>query len=187
MGFIDAVATVLRKYAVFKGTASRSEYWYFVLFLLLVSFAAALLDNWFAPLAGFNFDALWAGDLSQQPNPVSQIAALMLTLPTLGVTARRFHDGGHSAKWLYLLMIPLGYGVLALVGTIFVLISGAAFTFEILLPVVFLILPMALTMLAVGVVFFAFSLQPTRSFFDGNRYAEPYVPKWLDGLDGTTS
>lgn len=187
LGFIDAVATVLRKYAVFKGTASRSEYWYFVLFLLLVSISASLLDSWLMPSAGARLSSLLSADLSQRLSPVSQIAALMLTLPSLGVTARRFHDGGHSAKWLYLLMFPLGYGVLALVGTIFVLISGEPFTFEVLLPVLFLILPMALTMLAVAVVFFAFSLQPTRSFFDGNKYAEPYVPKWLDGLEGTTS
>lgn len=187
LGFIDAVATVLRKYAVFKGTASRSEYWYFVLFLILVSIAAGLVDNWFFPRPFFGMSDGGFVGFAESPTPFSQLVSLALLLPTLGVTARRFHDAGHSAKWLYLLLIPVGYGVLAAIGSIIVIFSADVLTFEVLLPLVFLLLPMILTMLAVGIVFLAFSLQPSRSFFDGNKYAEPYVPRWPDGLEGTTS
>lgn len=37
MGFKEAVRTCLNKYATFSGRASRSEYWYFSLFVTLVA------------------------------------------------------------------------------------------------------------------------------------------------------
>jgi len=36
MGFFDAVETCLKKYAVFRGRAPRSEYWWFTLFILII-------------------------------------------------------------------------------------------------------------------------------------------------------
>lgn len=36
---------VLKDYIVFKGRASRSEYWYFVLFNIIFSIAAMIIDN----------------------------------------------------------------------------------------------------------------------------------------------
>ena len=37
MGFTEAIRTCLReKYFTFKGRASRSEYWYYTLFMFLV-------------------------------------------------------------------------------------------------------------------------------------------------------
>ena len=37
MSFIDAVHSALTKYATFTGRARRSEYWWFVLFNVIVS------------------------------------------------------------------------------------------------------------------------------------------------------
>ena len=39
------VQTVFRKYAVFDGRAQRSEFWYFVLFNLVVSIVLAIVDS----------------------------------------------------------------------------------------------------------------------------------------------
>lgn len=44
MNFQTAIRTCFTKYAVFDGRASRSEYWSFFLFLLLLFFAAGLVD-----------------------------------------------------------------------------------------------------------------------------------------------
>src|SRR5262249_41206369 len=44
MGFGQAIATCFRKYAVFSGRASRSEYWFFVLFELLVYIVLLIAD-----------------------------------------------------------------------------------------------------------------------------------------------
>ena len=37
MGFVDAIKTCLAKFFVFSGRAVRSEYWWFVLFVVVVS------------------------------------------------------------------------------------------------------------------------------------------------------
>ena len=43
MGFGDAVRTCLKKYGDFDGRAIRSEFWWWVLFVALVQFAAAIV------------------------------------------------------------------------------------------------------------------------------------------------
>lgn len=75
MGFGQAVSTCLRKYAEFEGRASRSEYWYFALFCLLLSIAEQLFS---LPLA------------------LRSLVNLALLLPSLAVTTRRLHDRDHS-------------------------------------------------------------------------------------------
>ena len=37
MGFNESVKSVFSKYATFSGRASRSEYWYFVLFNVIIT------------------------------------------------------------------------------------------------------------------------------------------------------
>ena len=43
MGFGDAVRTCWKKYGDFDGRAVRSEFWWWVLFIALVQFAAAIV------------------------------------------------------------------------------------------------------------------------------------------------
>jgi uncharacterized membrane protein YhaH (DUF805 family) len=43
MSFGDSVETCLRKYADFKGCASRAEFWWFVLFAFLAHVAAQIV------------------------------------------------------------------------------------------------------------------------------------------------
>ena len=37
MNYVEAVATCYSKYATFSGRATRSEYWFFTLFALIIS------------------------------------------------------------------------------------------------------------------------------------------------------
>ena len=74
--FLEAVKVCLTKYVDGKGRASRSEYWYFALFTLIV-------------------DVLTAG-----------VAAIFLLLPSITVTVRRLHDVGRSAWSLLLVLVP---------------------------------------------------------------------------------
>ena len=82
MGFGDAVRVCLRKYATFSGRASRPEYWWFVLFLFLVTGAAAAVD-------GVIFGA--SADASA---PLSTVIGLTTLLPSLAAAFRRLHDTG---------------------------------------------------------------------------------------------
>ena len=100
MTFKDSVRTVLReKYATIEGRAPRSEYWWFFLFYLLVSFALGPVD-----LALF-------GD--QTVNPLGTIFGVLVLIPFVTVGVRRLHDRDMSGWWYLLILIPL-IGSLAL-------------------------------------------------------------------------
>jgi hypothetical protein len=45
MTFAGAIKTCFTKYADFRGTAARPEYWYFVLFTILVSIVLSTVDS----------------------------------------------------------------------------------------------------------------------------------------------
>ena len=68
----------LQHYADFNGRARRSEYWYFALFNLIISF-----------VIGFTF------------------GVIAVFIPGLAVSVRRLHDIGRSGWWLLLSLIPL--------------------------------------------------------------------------------
>jgi uncharacterized membrane protein YhaH (DUF805 family) len=88
--FPTAIKTCLRKYVEFNGRASRSEFWYFVLFQFLVYVAAAILG------AGMG-----------ENNVLYGLAALGLLLPALGAEVRRLHDIDRSGWWVLLGLIPI--------------------------------------------------------------------------------
>ena len=96
MSFMTAVQTVLSKYATFTGRARRSEYWWFVLFYVIVSALATAIDT----VAGLPQTGGYG--------PVTVVATLALLLPSLAVTARRLHDTGRSGWWMLLSLIPIG-------------------------------------------------------------------------------
>lgn len=95
MGFIDAVTICLGKYVVFSGRAGRSEYWWFVLFVIGVGLALAVLDA-----------ALFGVDLQtgRGPKPISSLYQLAIFLPLLAAGWRRLHDAGRPG-WHLLLPI----------------------------------------------------------------------------------
>ena len=96
MTFNLAITTCLRKYATFFGRASRSEYWWFVLFQFLVNVATVLIGY-----VAFPDDA----SLAELPG---NLVALALLLPGLAVGARRLHDVGRSGWWQLLYMTGIG-------------------------------------------------------------------------------
>jgi len=85
----------LKKYAVFRGRACRSEYWYFVLFYVLISIVLALLDGILAPHRR-DGSGLLGG-----------LFAVGMLLPAIGVGVRRLHDIGKSGWWLLVGFVPL--------------------------------------------------------------------------------
>jgi uncharacterized membrane protein YhaH (DUF805 family) len=90
MGFGEAIATCLRKYAVFSGRATRPEYWYWALFQALVALVLRIA-------AEFRDDHVVA--------IVSAAVALVMLLPGLAVTVRRLHDTDRRGWWV--LICPL--------------------------------------------------------------------------------
>ena len=103
MTFGESVKMCFRKYAVFKGRASRSEFWYFVLFNCLVSTLFMIVNVFFLcnnmeGMVGFVY--------------ILQILfSLVVVLPSFAVVVRRLHDIGKSGWWFLITLIPL-FGVI---------------------------------------------------------------------------
>jgi uncharacterized membrane protein YhaH (DUF805 family) len=109
MGFADAVTNVvINNYVGFKGRASRSEYWWFLLFAFLISIITITID-----ILVFGVEIVDEFGLGF----VSLIATLAMALPSIALTVRRIHDFGQSG-WLFLVtIIPLlGYVALFIFG-----------------------------------------------------------------------
>ncbi|TXR52894.1 DUF805 domain-containing protein [Quadrisphaera setariae] len=94
----DAVASAFRQYATFRGRARRSEFWWFVLFTVVVGIVTSTLDT-----------ALF-GTRSDDTGPLNAIASLALLVPTLALGWRRMHDTDrHGAKYLIGLIPVVGW------------------------------------------------------------------------------
>jgi len=98
--FLDVIKN---KYAQFEGRASRSEYWYFVLFYIIFAVVVGLLDGVMAGLTGGN-----AGGIGI----LSLIYILGTLVPSIAVGIRRLHDTGRSGWWYLIALIPIASLVL---------------------------------------------------------------------------
>lgn len=107
VSFVEAVKRGLQNYCNFDGRASRSEFWWFQLFILIVSFPFSFLANMF-----LQFDMETAGIVFQV---ITYIINLALFLPSLGLQVRRLHDINKSG-WFVLL------GLVCCVGWIILLV-----------------------------------------------------------------
>ena len=111
----------LKRYAVFRGRASKTEYWMFAWFNLILGCVASTLDL-VAKIPGYhgidltNFLVPSLGRISGFFLPLYFLAILV---PFLAVTARRLHDTGKSGWWCILGLIPL-------VGTIWLIVLLAS-------------------------------------------------------------
>lgn len=102
--------TAVKKYATFNGRSRRKEYWYFVLFNILISIALTVIDGLtgsFNPETGYGL--------------LSSIYTLAVLIPSIAVGVRRLHDTGRSGWWLLIALIPL---IGALILLYFLICSG---------------------------------------------------------------
>ena len=105
MKFGAAIKAFWKNYAVFRGRARRSEVWWVVLFIFLLSFPIALIDT----LVFFDTIAQTGS------GPLSLLMLLVLFVPSLSLMVRRFHDVGLSGWFVILTAIPFAGAVFAFV------------------------------------------------------------------------
>ena len=97
-----------QNFLVFTGRANLNEFWYFVLFNLIISLIALTLDNVF----GLNTDGCRYG-------LISKLYSVFAFFPGLAVSVRRLHDTGKSGWFVFIVLIPL-------IGIIWFLILAAS-------------------------------------------------------------
>lgn len=104
MGFTEAVKSVFSKYATFSGRATRSEYWYFTLFNIIVSVVLGTLSsNVSGPFD--DLDRLMTNLIYSQG--LQWIWSLITLIPGLAVSVRRLHDTNRSGWNILWLLLPL--------------------------------------------------------------------------------
>jgi len=87
---------VLKNYAVFRGRARRKEYWMFVLFNIIFSIVAMILDNVFGTaIEDIGYGLIYI------------LYVLAILIPGLAVAVRRLHDVGKSGWMIFISLIPL--------------------------------------------------------------------------------
>ncbi len=96
MTFFEAVAKCYRKYFVFKGRASRAEYWWIVVAAFLFAWPLLLAETsegtWFTILSFVYF-----------------ILTVSVVMPLMAAWTRRLHDVGKSGwSWLYIFIPVIG-------------------------------------------------------------------------------
>jgi uncharacterized membrane protein YhaH (DUF805 family) len=92
LSFVDAIKSGFRNYVTFRGRASRSEFWWWTLFAVLVQSATSIIDD-----------------------TVNSIASLALLLPGIAVNVRRLHDTNRRGTWLIWPLITLVVGIISFV------------------------------------------------------------------------
>ncbi|ATN35229.1 DUF805 domain-containing protein [Rhizobium sp. ACO-34A] len=93
MNFGQAIGSFFRNYVEFSGRASRSEFWYSMLFVFIVTLVADVLDP---------------------TEVISGAFSLAILLPTIAVAARRLHDINRSG-WHQILSYFFPIGTIALI------------------------------------------------------------------------
>jgi len=83
--FFESIRLCLVKYAKFNGRASRAEFWWFALFVILVASALVYLSE-----------------------ALGSVFLIAMLLPFLAAGSRRLHDAGKSGWWQLFLLAPVG-------------------------------------------------------------------------------
>ena len=94
MSFNESITYCLSKYAICAGRARRSEYWWFYLFTILVSWGAGIVGT-----------VVLDESLKGIPAGITNLALLF---PSISVAVRRLHDTGKSGWWLLLAFTCIG-------------------------------------------------------------------------------
>ena len=112
MGFVEAIRSFWSNYAMFKGRARRSEYWFIQLFLIITNVAVGAIDL-----------ALMNGDVDRfiangGGGIVGLVWIFVTIVPALSVLVRRLHDTGKSGWWVLMGFVPFAGAIVLFVFTV---------------------------------------------------------------------
>jgi len=89
MTFGQAIQSGFRNYANFGGRASRSAFWYWILFVVLIHIAVSIVLG--------DDEVVWL------------LVSLALVLPNIAVWVRRLHDIDRTGWWFLLFFVPIAF------------------------------------------------------------------------------
>jgi uncharacterized membrane protein YhaH (DUF805 family) len=118
ISFVGALKSFFNKYVDFKGRATRREFWFMFLWMMIFSAVLSVLT---VPSSLSSIGALSLFDLDEF-DPTDLISAfsglgwcmtlyaiynLAMILPSLALLVRRIHDTGKDGLWILMLLVPI--------------------------------------------------------------------------------
>ncbi|MCA0929928.1 DUF805 domain-containing protein [Ruegeria profundi] len=117
MTFGEAVKTCFSKFFTFSGRASRPEYWFFFLFIVIWNIIAGIIDWQFFTQVATTETETSTSVTATSSQPVQSIVSLIVFFPHLAVAWRRMHDTGRSGLYALLpILLILGAGAVLFFG-----------------------------------------------------------------------
>ena len=106
MGFVESIKTCFSKYFVFSGRGTRSEYWYFQLFVWSSFFIEPILILLSLSIAGETYTAgLFILDFLIG---IFRIIFVVSFIPGISAAVRRLHDVNRSGWWWFIPLTIIG-------------------------------------------------------------------------------
>lgn len=114
VGLVDAMRLFFKKYAQFRGAASRSEFWWAALGMFLIELIPMILVfiGFGVMAAGTTVDEYGYAQSTGSPAILvigyllMMIIGVACIVPSLAITWRRLHDAGKSGLWYLITFVP---------------------------------------------------------------------------------
>ena len=179
--FAGAIKKTFQSWRDYRSVSSRREYWFFILFTVLISFASQTVDRIIA-----------GGQTSTSMVTFSSLVQLVLYFWLIPLLTRRYHDAGFSGWWQLTALVPIAIAIYK-IPAITTLFSDPNFklasnntdlseeqSLKLVGEIVNAFGWLALAAFLVSVFQLVLTLLPSRPSWRGNRFApvtEP-VPVW---------
>ena len=121
MHLLRAIGDGFVRFADFSGVSNRTQFWFWILFVIIALCAVLVIDGAFLGPLFSSFlgqEDVMAFD-QDAAQPLTIVSLVVLSLPTAAVSARRMHDIGYSGWWLLTV-----FTVIAVVPLFFLLMKG---------------------------------------------------------------
>ncbi|MGG7452824.1 DUF805 domain-containing protein [Plantibacter auratus] len=110
-GPIQAFLRFWKRYPIFTGRASRSEFWWWVVVHAVIVTALLVIGRGVDVATGVTA-GFWEGQVTEGPawgvqSILSGIWGLATIIPGLSLNARRMHDTDHSGWWQLINLVPI--------------------------------------------------------------------------------
>jgi uncharacterized membrane protein YhaH (DUF805 family) len=117
MSFGQAITSGFKNYVTWKGRSTRSEFWFWHLFVFIVEIPFIVIYN-VATRSELQTAVVardWAGffaDLFGWSFWLLVVVSLVFILPTIAVLIRRLHDLDRSGGWFWIALVPSAGGII---------------------------------------------------------------------------
>lgn len=99
VNFGESPSLLFKNYAQFSGRSSRSAYWWYFLWALIIGVGALIID-----VSVFGLDL----DDPSASGPIGTITELVLLIPGITLSVRRLHDVNKSGWWSMIAFTVIG-------------------------------------------------------------------------------